>query len=590
MHWMNLSIARLRNLGYLASITSLSLFLVTAVLACRSDDDGSPTPLPSPTPRTVFVNATRVPTVTPSPTPVNPRPTATPTVAATVTATPTPTLLPTVTLTSAPITDESTTEVKSTLGPGPTATAVAEREAYCREHALPTSTPEPDVTPTVVPTSPPGIADDEVPDEWAAKMDAIESWVRELYEVDEESVGEFNRRFVREDVWKEWRADAVEEWANDEDSTIHLWEQINRTLTLLSTDGDFVEFTADYQGESYIGLYNPIKREIFIRADLDEFDVGAELTYVHEYAHHVQNVKYDFVPWRECFEGDSDAYRAITAFIEGDASNTEYAYIEDVIGWERIYEYIDNLDDESSRVEDEPVMRRYRDELNNFTYLVGTAFVFKIPIHSDCVTCATDRQKIDEVFSRPPFATEQIYDESKYFNHEARDEISLPDDVLGERWELRYNSTVGRSDWTTMLAALSDVEADLTEHVIPELRGDSGMLFEDHEQRALHLQVAEWETDLYIERLVSTFDDIPRLERLEVAQTTDQAWFDDLYVWDGDTGAIALGVQIEPVDRFYFMFMAVGPDVESARAAVVAARDQVSLFGEQPFRAISGFR
>ena len=115
----------------------------------------------------------------------------------------------------------------------------------------------------------------------------------------------------------------------------------------------------------------------------------------------MQNVKYDFVPWRECFEGDSDAYGAVTAFIEGDASNTEYAYIEDVIGWELVYEYIDDLEDEDeeSSVNDEPVMTRYQDELNNFTYLVGTAFVFKIPIQSDCFACATDRQKIDEVFS-----------------------------------------------------------------------------------------------------------------------------------------------------------------------------------------------
>ena len=86
------------------------------------------------------------------------------------------------------------------------------------------------------------------------------------------------------------------------------------------------------------------------------------------------------------------------------------------------------------------------------------------------------------------------------------------------------------------------------------------------------------------------FDDNPRLERLEVVQPTDQFWFDDVYVWDGDTGAIALGVQIEPVDKFYFMFMAVGPDVESVRAAVVNARNQVTLFSERLFLATSGFR
>ena len=574
--------ARIRIFVEPAASATLCLLLAFATFACSSDIEASPKPAPTPTPSTVFVNATRVPTATPSPTPENPQPTATPTLTATAT--------PTEISSATPVAEEPTPEPTSTPLQGPTITAVPEREAYCREHALPTSTPEPDVTPTVVPTSPPGISDDEVPSEWVAKMDEIEAWVREFYGVEEDSVGDFGRSFIAEEVWREWRADAVKDWADDEDSTVHLWEQINRTLTLLSADSNYAEFTAGYQGDRYIGLYNPIKREIFIRADLDEFDVGAELTYVHEYAHHVQNVKYDFVPWRECFEGDSDAYGAITALIEGDASNTEYAYIEDVTGWERIYEYIDSPEDEGSGVDDEPVMTRYLDELNNFTYLVGTAFVFKIPIRSDCFTCATDRQKIDEVFLRPPFATEQIYDESKYFDNEVRDEISLLDDVLGEEWELRHVSTVGRSDWITMLAALSDAEADLIEPVIPELRGDYGMLFEDTDERALHLQVAEWEKDLYIERLVSTFDDNPRLERLEVVQPTDQFWFDDVYVWDGDTGAIALGVQIEPVDKFYFMFMAVGPDVESVRAAVVNARNQVTLFSERLFLATSGFR
>ena len=76
-------------------------------------------------------------------------------------------------------------------------------------------------------------------------MDEIEAWVRGFYGVDEEAVGDFERRFVNEGVWKEWMADGVEDWASDEDSHVDLWEnQIYRTLTFLSPDEDYTEFVA----------------------------------------------------------------------------------------------------------------------------------------------------------------------------------------------------------------------------------------------------------------------------------------------------------------------------------------------------------
>lgn len=546
---------------------------IVLLVACTSEPE---LPTEIPTDRTVFMDATRVPTVTSSATPFPPTATAVPTIAPTQSPTPTRSPEPEPTSTPTPSPD-----------PDPTAVAIAEREAYCREHALPTATPEPDETPTPVPTSPPGIADDEVPEDWLTKMIEIEAWVRDHYGVEDYEIGDFSRRFIADDTWRQWRSDAVRDWAEDEDSTIYLWEQINRTLTLLSADSNYAEFTAQYQGDRYIGLYNPIKRAIFIRANLDEFDVSAELTYVHEYAHHVQNVKYDFVPWRECFEGDSDAFAAITALIEGDASNTEYAYIENVIGWDRIFAYFDSLEqeDENSNLDDEPVMTRYRDELNNFTYLVGTAFVLKIPIFSNCVSCQTAREKIDAAFQRPPFTTEQVYYERKYFEDEGRDDLRLPEDILGDEWELRHGSTIGRSDWVTLLAALADVEASAFQDELPGWRGDYGMLFENNEASALSLDVALWENTRFVERLAATFDEIDRLERVEVSQPIKLPRFDSLHVWNGDTGSIALGVQIEPVDRFQFMFMAIGPDVETATSAIVAARDNVTLFGEPALQA-----
>ena len=516
-----------------------ALVLTFSGLACTPSTN-EPTIPSSHTPRTVFVNATRVPTVTPSPIPTLPSPTPTP-----------------------------------TSTPAPTAEPLTEREAYCRDHALPTATPEPGETPTPVPTSPPGIPEDEIPPEWTAKMDEIEAWAREFYEMDDETVGEFKRSVIEEEVWREWRKHAVEDWAGKEDSTVQLWEQINRTLTLLSPESRYAEFIAEYQGDRYIGLYNPEKREIIIRGDIGDFDVRAVLTYLHEYSHHLQNEKYDFVTWDKCFESDGDAQSALFALIEGDASNTEYEYIENVIGWDRLQEYYDRVDDKGLSELDEPKMVQLRDQLNSFRYGTGSFFVFMIRYTSNCETCETERQKIDEVFERPPYTTEQIYREAKYFDGEGREPLSLPDDVLGDEWELRFGTTIGRSDWIALLTTLANSESDEIEPQHPGWRGDYGMLFEDEDGRALYLQVAEWENRRYIDSLVSAFDEQSRLKRIRADNLPGRKPFEDLYFWRGDTGAIAIGVELQPADRFYTMFSAVGPGLETVEDAIYASRDKL---------------
>ena len=406
-------------------------------------------------------------------------------------------------------------------------------------------------------------------------MDEIEAWAREYYEMDDVAIGDFKRSVIDEEVWREWRRDAVEDWAEEEDSTVHLWEQINRTLTLLSPESRYAEFIAEYQGDRYIGLYNPETRDMFIRGDIGDFDVGVALTYLHEYSHHLQNEKYDFVIWSECFEGDRDAGRALGALIEGDASNTEYQYIETVIGWDRLQEYYDGLGDAGLSALTEPKMAQISDQLNSFTYGIGSFFVFKVRYTSNCQTCETERQKIDEVFESPPYTTEQIYREAKYFGGEGREPLSLPDDVLGDEWELRSGTTIGRADWIVLLATLSDADSDEIEPEHPGWRGDYGMLFEDGEGRALYLQAAEWENKQYIDSLVSVLDEQSRLKRIRTADLPGREPFDDLYLWRGDTGSIALGVVIEPVDRFRTMFSAVGPELDVVEEAIYAARDNL---------------
>ena len=564
-----------KSTGALAILASAGL----VAFACTSEGGNSPSGNTIPLWQTV-VDATLIPTVTPSVTPAVP-----PTVTATSTPYPTstPTTSPTATLAQPRLGDEA----RATSLPGPTATAVAERETYCRQHALPTSTPEPGETPTPVPTSPPGITNDQVPSEWSAKMDEIETWVRDFYEVEAESVGEFNRRFVADEVWKEWRADVIGDWAEDEGSLIHLWEQINRTMALLSANSDYTEFLSDYQGESYIGLYNPIKREIVVRSTTDEFNLESELVYVHEYAHHVQNAKYDLQAWRDCLKDDGDANGAYRALYEGDASNTEYAYIEEVIGWDRLTDFYESTEGQGGdagaegEASSEPVMKRYFDAVNDFTYSTGLVFVWLIGeyLHelAICANCETERQRIDAAFKKPPFTTEQVFDVFKYFDAEAVETIDLPDDLMGADWDLRHSSRIGKSDWVSLLAALTDMEADEFLDELPEWRGDYGMMFEDEENRALYLQVARWQGEDFIERLTAVFDGISRLKQFSAPKSLDDSVFEDYSVWESETGFVALAVEFEPISHVYTMFIGIGPDLATVHVAVHSARENLKV-------------
>ncbi len=457
-----------------------------------------------------------------------------------------------------------------------TATAVAEREAYCEANALPTATPEPDETPTPAPTPPISVAAEDIPDEWRRKMDEIEAWVRDYYLVGEDQVGEFTRRFVEDAVWREWQADRIARWAAMEESTEDLWEQTYRGLTFLSAGADFAEFYGGYLGDQVVGSYNVETREILLRVDEREFDLLTEATYVHEYAHHVQNERYDFTSFSDCFRADQDASSALSALIEGDAMRTELAYVEEVIGLDRFLDVIDEIEYEGEEASNEPMMYRYQDEEVRFTYQEGPLFIFTVALISDCEHCDTERSRIDDAFRSPPFTTEQILHTTKYFNGEERARLRLTEDALGEDWEVKFASTLGKATWIAYLVALTDTDAREIETEHPGWMGDYEMMFEDGEGRALYLAVAQWENKRYIESLAEAFDSRDRLVRVEPSQTASED-FDRLYLWDGESGSIAMGLETEPVERIRTMYLVVGSDTDTVQKAAAAARAKLII-------------
>ncbi len=366
-------------------------------------------------------------------------------------------------------------------------------------------------------------------------------------------------------------------WADREDSTEDLWDQIFKALTLLAPEKDFGEFEAEYLGDQIVGQYNYRTRELSVRVAEGKFDFWAEFTYVHEYAHHVQNESYRFPDIFNCFEADSDARNALSALIEGDAVRTQVGYIEEMIGWDRFDDLAEELDVEEEEPPEETAMRRYRDEQFRFTYSEGPDFVFDIAVISECENCDTERERVDDAFRIPPVTTEQVLYTDKYFDGEGRTRLSLPENLLGDEWEQRFASSVGKSNWIALLVALTGAEAEEIEPENPGWMGDYGVLFEHDDGRALHLQIVQWDNRKYADSLVNALDGRTQLVRTQTRQSSTIDGYYDFYGWHGEAGSIALGVTIDRVDRFRTMFLAVGPDPKTVDNAVRLARESLII-------------
>lgn len=455
-----------------------------------------------------------------------------------------------------------------------TATAVADRQSHCEANALPSPTPEPDTTPTPVPTPPISITSDDIPQEWLDKINEIEIWVRDYYGASEENIGDgLGRRFVDESVWSEWMSHIVREARSEEEADSALWEQVYKTLTLLDADSSLIEFEADFYSDTFIGFYNDDLKEIVLRIDYDEFDLGDELTYVHEYSHLVQYAIYDVETLRECYSADHDAWNSVTALVEGDATQTELAYIEEVIGEERFNRFYADYEDET--VGDKSAMHAYSKHLAYFPYRQGPWFVFWLAVYLECPNCNTERRKIEDGFRIPPVTSEQVMDFSRYEANETREVVSIPDDVMGNNWEHRYASTVGKADWIALLAALTDGEFEEVAEAHPGWLGDYALLLRDDQDRGIYISVARWNNKLFVNNLVDALDNRQELIRTESIQQDD---FNVIHIWDNVTsGNLGIAMSTDVEDRIRTMVIVVGPDQDTVEAAISAARSRMMV-------------
>ena len=224
-------------------------------------------------------------------------------------------------------------------------------------------------------------------------------------------------------------------------------ETLFKLLGIIPQDASLNDIYDSMLGSQVLGLYDPEKEEFFVLADTGNesglLDSEAHLTYAHEYVHRLQDAKFDLEAMEELAEND-DMSLAITALIEGDATNAQGHYM---IGNFDLWELSELLEASLEAQAELPEAPYFLQKSLEFPYAEGAAFI--AIIHQMGQFAA-----VDAVFADPPESSEQVLHAEKYLDNELPIEIDIPDDILGDQWTIQAENVLGEFFIRTWLESL----------------------------------------------------------------------------------------------------------------------------------------
>ncbi len=230
-----------------------------------------------------------------------------------------------------------------------------------------------------------------------------------------------------------------------------------RAMGLLAADQDFAELQLQLLGDGTLGFYDDQERRMVVVTDTG-LDVGAMVTYAHEYTHALQDAAFDLDALDRDTEGEDDMAIARTTLVEGDATIVMLVWAFNNLSPQELEEYASGLE-----VPDTAGIPQWMVDQVSFTYETGLTWVGALagsPI-------APQFGPVDEAYADPPDSTEQVMDETleAWREREEPIEVEAPDivGVLGEGWSEVEETTMGQAMIQIMLeywgAPLAEAEA-----------------------------------------------------------------------------------------------------------------------------------
>jgi len=213
-------------------------------------------------------------------------------------------------------------------------------------------------------------------------------------------------------------------------------------LGMLSPGTDLYTLLIDLYAEQVAGFYDGDTEEMVVPAAPDGFTPLQKITVLHELVHALTDQHFDFNDGYEVLidEGTGDDASAFQALIEGDATRSQFVYMEGMSPIEAVQAATEALSYDSSVLDSIP---GWMQSDLTFPYDQGLVFV-------DAIVSTGGLAAIDDAYQAPPETTEQILDVAKY-NRREQPRSLAPLTVELDGWDLHDEATLGEWGWRLIL-------------------------------------------------------------------------------------------------------------------------------------------
>lgn len=215
-------------------------------------------------------------------------------------------------------------------------------------------------------------------------------------------------------------------------------------LGMLDPGTDLYSLLIDLYTEQVAGFYDGDAKELVVPTAPDGFTALQKITVVHELVHALTDQHFEFNGTFDAVveEGIGDDAAAYQALIEGDATRSQFVYMEGMSPVEAVQAATEALTYDTSVLDSVP---SWMQADLTFPYEQGLTFV-------EAITTAGGLAAVDEAYQNPPTTTEQILDVAKY-NRREQPRALDPLTVDLDGWDLYDEASLG--EWGLRLV-LSD--------------------------------------------------------------------------------------------------------------------------------------
>jgi hypothetical protein len=219
--------------------------------------------------------------------------------------------------------------------------------------------------------------------------------------------------FVPESAFKRQVTTDEDELTDEEKTDLENSVAFLRSLGLVEGNVDLFDAMNQQTSEGVLAFYSPETKKITIRGTT--LDVATRVTVVHEMTHALQDQHFDLTAMRKLDHDDESG--AITALIEGDATDVENTYIDSLTKAEqREYRTENDRAVDGADFDGVPPVVRI---MFGAPYQFGPALV--------SVLKAEDGQNaVDGAFHDPPTATEHIFNPASYIDDDQPEHVERP--------------------------------------------------------------------------------------------------------------------------------------------------------------------